>query len=313
MFDVRGALLVARLDLEEPFRDAQIGWLLGGGVLLVHALLLGNGALDPGGAPATIVLVGAILCLFLASPRRGAAHEQAFRRLVSTQPIGTSEWLAGRIASSFALALAYALLVAPAFAVEVGSAAWDPLATTLDAIAAFVALAFVAILSGLTLGASGRTKAPALALLAFGALVVARLASLPRAFAPGAPFRVAALLLSFLPPVQASLAGALASGVDAPAWAIAFALAGTIALLSALLWRAHGERGRALVAACAAVWLAGAIALGATLAPGARVPEARADANWDAYALLAPLALVALVPMGIAFSRRFRARGLEVG
>lgn len=303
---------VAKLEALELVRDPQVGLVLAGTVALLHVVLLSASRLSPVSALATLVGVGPLALLFLAGPRRGAALESAFRRLVLTSPISPAEWFWGRAFGLQALTLAYLALVAPALLVEL-SVARAPAWAALNALVGILAFGALATFVGLALStARADRSAGLLALVALAVLASYRLLAAVRVVPEGALRRAVAGLASLAPAVLVATAAGFGAPGDVPAWAIAVALAGTLVAAAGWSLRRHGVRAPhpAILLAC---WLGGAAAVGASVSfdgGGAGAAEladpfADADARID---LLAPLALVALAPLGVVVARRLRAR-----
>lgn len=308
----RETLVVARFEAAQIVRDPQLAFMLAGTVALLHVVLLSVQRLDPATALVILVGIGPLVLLFLAGPRRGAAHEEAFRRVVFTYPITAADWFWGRALGLHAITLAYSALVAPAFVIEV-SIARDPWAVAANGVVALSAFSTFLIFIGLGLSTSRSSRGAGLLALAAVAILASHRATRLLAFFPhGAMRKVGAFAIALLPPIVMSAAtGTLAVGRAAP-WAIFLALAATLALAGA--WSARrAEATSAHLWVPAALWIAGAVAFAWTLAEATGPGPARLAESADPFGarldLLAPLALVAAVPALIGFARQRRLRG----
>lgn len=303
----RETFIVARLEAGELLRDPQVGGVLATIVGLLHVLLLSNGSLEPFGAQVLLVGIGPLAILFLAGPRRGVAHESAFRRLVLTCPLSPADWFWGRVLGLHALTAAYALLVAPAFALEI-SVAHAPLWATANALVGLAGLGSLCILLGLGLGARDSPRgAGALALAAFAILVGYRAVFAVRAFDEGLARQGAMAAVALLPSIPVAMSGGVVMPVGAPAWALALAALLTLAAVGAWAMRRCGVPAPAWPVS-AALWVAGALVLGLASGAGARPSplEVRAvdEAAWARFDLLPFLTLLALAPAFVSWRRR---------
>lgn len=294
-------LLVARLESAEVLRDPQVGFLLGGIVAFVHLLLFGAGPPAAGGGVFVLVAIGPLGLLFLAGPRRGAAHEGAFRRLVLTCPILPAEWFWGRALGLHALTLLYAMLVAPAFALEAHAAGMGARAVA-SVLAGFAGYAAFVVFVGLAFSAGPGARGPVvLALVAFVLLVSYRFLGLLPAL-DGQP--IAAFLLALIPSIPILLAAGLIP-TGAPPWALACALAALVAGAGVLSWERHARTRWARGA-----WLAGPILAAALVASTLAAPEgARAVVDSSARPGWAGLAWgLSAIPIVVAARRAIASR-----
>lgn len=304
---LRVVLTVARFEAGELARDPQVGYALAGAGALLYVLLVTRGALDPTGGLWVVVGIAPLVLLFLAGPRRGAAHETAFRRLVLTCPVRASEWFWGRALGLQSVTLAYAAIAAPGLAIEL-SVARAPGWAALNAFVALAAFALVLTFLGLGMSTLSTTRgAGLLALAAFAILASYRALGAMRVFPEGALRRACAFALTLAPSIPVAMAGGFAAPGDVPPWAIAVALLGTLVAVAGWSARRHGMRAPH-PAILLGVWLVGALAVALTVSfaggSGAGAAERARGADDARFDLLVPASLVVALPWLVAFTRK---------